>query len=125
MELIAAHPDVHAIVYIGLGIQGNQARMLREGRYYPGEGLDRIVAFHERQEQRYAQAAADLSERYGKPILTATELAVADPDNPGPAAVRATRTAVLRQRQPGRHRPRPPVALRRAPPTTRELRRWA
>jgi len=90
MELIAAHPDVHAIVYIGLGIQGNQARMLREGRYYPGEGLDRIVAFHERQEQRYAQAAADLSERYGKPILTATELAVADPDNPGPAAVRAT-----------------------------------
>jgi acetyltransferase len=77
-------------VYIGLGIQGNQARMLREGRYYPGEGLDRIVAFHERQEQRYAQAAADLSERYGKPILTATELAVADPDNPGPAAVRAT-----------------------------------
>jgi acetyltransferase len=31
-----------------------------------------------------------LSRRYGKPILTATELAVADPSNPGPAAVRAT-----------------------------------
>ena len=90
MELIAAHPDVHAIVYIGLGIQGNQARMLREGRFYPGEGLDRIVGFHERQEQRYAEAADELSRRYGKPILTATELAVADPDNPGPAAVRAT-----------------------------------
>ncbi len=26
----------------------------------------------------------------GKPILTATELAVADPANPGPATVRAT-----------------------------------
>lgn len=90
MELIAAHPDVHAIVYIGLGIQGNQARMLREGRFYPGAGLDRIVGFHERQEQRYAEAADELSRRFGKPILTATELAVADPDNPGPAAVRAT-----------------------------------
>jgi acetyltransferase len=90
MELIAAHPEVHAIVYIGLGIQGNQARMLREGRFYPDAGLDRIVAFHERQEQRYAEAAAELSQRFGKPILTATELAVADPDNPGPAAVRAT-----------------------------------
>jgi acyl-CoA synthetase (NDP forming) len=90
MELIATHPDVHAIVYIGLGIQGNQARMLREGRFYPGAGLERIVAFHERQEQRYAEAAAELSRRFDKPILTATELAVADPTNPGPAAVRAT-----------------------------------
>ncbi|MFT3854715.1 MAG: acetate--CoA ligase family protein [Ilumatobacteraceae bacterium] len=90
MEMIAAHPDVHAIVYIGLGIQGNQARMLREGRFYPSEGLERIVGFHERQEQRYAEAADELSRRYDKPILTATELAVADPDNPGPAAVKAT-----------------------------------
>ncbi|MCU1504568.1 MAG: putative acyl-CoA synthetase, partial [Ilumatobacteraceae bacterium] len=90
MELIAAHPDVHAIVYIGLGIQSNQARMLREGGFYPGNGLDRIVAFHERQDERYAQAADELSRRYGKPILTATELAVADPANPGPVAVRAT-----------------------------------
>jgi 4-amino-4-deoxy-L-arabinose transferase-like glycosyltransferase len=28
--------------------------------------------------------------RYDKPILCATELAVADPENPGPLAVRAT-----------------------------------
>ncbi len=90
MELIAAHPDVHAIVYIGIGIQSNQARMLREGGFYPDFGLDRIVAFHERQDERYAHAADELSRRYGKPILTATELAVADPTNPGPAAVRAS-----------------------------------
>jgi len=90
MELIAAHPDVHAIVYLGLGIQSNQARMMREGRFYPGHGLDRIVAYHERQDERFAQAAAELSEHYGKPILCATELAVADPDNAGPRAVRAT-----------------------------------
>jgi acetyltransferase len=90
MELIAAHGAVDAIVYIGLGIQSNQARMMREGGFHPGHGLDRIVDYHERQDRRFATAAAELSERYGKPILVATELAVADPDNPGPAAVRET-----------------------------------
>jgi acetyltransferase len=90
MEMIAAHPDVHAVVYLGLGIQSNQARMMREGRFYPDHGLERIVAYHERQDERFAEAAHELSMRYGKPILTATELAVADPDNAGPRAVRAT-----------------------------------
>jgi acetyltransferase len=90
MEMIAAHPDVHAIVYLGLGIQSNQARMMKEGRFYPGNGLERIVAYHERQDERFAEAAHELSLRYDKPILTATELAVADPDNAGPRAVRAT-----------------------------------
>ena len=52
--------------------------------------IDRIVAYHERQDQRFAEAADELSRRTGKPILTATELAVADPENPGPATVRAT-----------------------------------
>ncbi|MEY2959787.1 MAG: hypothetical protein RLZZ01_2355 [Actinomycetota bacterium] len=90
MELIAEHPAVHAIVYIGLGIQSNQARMMREGGFHPGHGLERIVEYHERQDRRFAEVAAELSVRTGKPILCATELAVADPDNPGPAAVRAT-----------------------------------
>ncbi|MFZ4810595.1 MAG: acetate--CoA ligase family protein [Ilumatobacteraceae bacterium] len=90
MELIAAHPDVHAIVYLGLGIQSNQARMMREGGFHPGNGIDRIVAYHERQDERFAQAADELSKRFDKPILTATELAVADPANAGPAAVRAS-----------------------------------
>jgi acetyltransferase len=90
LEMIAAHPEVHAVVYLGLGIQSNQARMMREGRYYPDHGIDRIVAYHERQDQRFAEAADELSRRFDKPILTATELAVADPANPGPATVRAT-----------------------------------
>jgi acetyltransferase len=95
MELIAAHPDVHSIIYIGIGIQSNQARMMREGVFYsPADGtdhgLERIVAYHERQDERFAQAADELSRRFGKPILTATELAIADPANAGPAAVRAT-----------------------------------
>jgi acyl-CoA synthetase (NDP forming) len=90
MEMIAAHPDVHAVIYLGLGIQSNEARLMREGGFHPGYGLDRIVAYHERQDQRFAEAADELSRRYDKPILTATELAVADPANPGPEAVRAT-----------------------------------
>lgn len=89
LELIAAHRDVHAVIYLGLGIQSNQARLIREGGFYPGFGLDRIVAYHERQDQRFAEATVDLSRRYDKPILVATELAIADPGNPGPVAVRA------------------------------------
>ena len=90
LEMIAMHPDVHAVIYLGIGIQSNQARLLREGGFYPDHGIDRIVAYHERQDQRFAEAADELSKRTGKPILTATELAVADPENPGPATVRAT-----------------------------------
>ncbi|MEQ1872382.1 MAG: acetate--CoA ligase family protein [Ilumatobacteraceae bacterium] len=90
MEMIAAHPAVDSIVYLGLGIQSNQARLMREGRFYPDHGLERIVAYHERQDERFAEAAHELSLRYNKPILTATELAVADPDNAGPRMVRAT-----------------------------------
>ncbi len=90
MKLIAEHPDVDAIVYLGLGIQSNQARMMRDGAYYPDHGLERIVEYHERQDRRFAEAAAEISDATGKPILSATELATADPDNAGPAAVRAT-----------------------------------
>ncbi|MBI2708407.1 MAG: CoA-binding protein [Actinobacteria bacterium] len=90
LEMIATHPDVDAVIQLGLGIQSNQARMMREGPFYAGQGLERIVAFHERQDARYAQAAADISQATGKPILLATELGVTQPDNPGPATVRAT-----------------------------------
>jgi acyl-CoA synthetase (NDP forming) len=88
LEALAAHPDVDSIVYLGLGIQSNQAKLIRAGGYYPHHGLDRIVEYHERQDQRFAQAAADVSTCTGKPILTASELATTDPTNPGPAAVR-------------------------------------
>jgi acetyltransferase len=90
LRLVAEHPDVDAIVYLGLGIQSNTARLLREGPFFPDHGLERIVAYHERQDARFAQAAADISTATGKPILTATELATADPANPGPATVRAS-----------------------------------
>jgi acyl-CoA synthetase (NDP forming) len=90
LELVASHPEVDAVIYLGLGIQSNTARALRHAPFYPEHGLERIVAFHERQDRRFAEAAAAASEATGKPVLTATELAVADPANPGPATVRAT-----------------------------------
>jgi acyl-CoA synthetase (NDP forming) len=88
MEMIASHPEVDAVIYLGLGIQANQARLMREGKFHPDHGLERIVEYHERQDARFAQAAHELSVRTGKPILVATELATADPDNAGVVAVR-------------------------------------
>jgi acetyltransferase len=90
MEIVVNHPEVDAVIFLGLGIQSNLARMERDGRFYPHHGLERIVDYHERQDARFARAAADLSDASGKPILTATELAVSDPSNAGPATVRAT-----------------------------------
>ncbi len=90
LDLIVGHPEIDAVLYLGLGIQSNQAALMRAGRFYPDHGLERIVDYHERQDARFAEAAAAASERYAKPVLTATELAVTHPDNPGPAAVRAS-----------------------------------
>ncbi len=90
LGLVAGHPDVDAVIYLGLGIQSNQARLMRSGPFFPDHGLERIVAYHERQDTRFAEAAAAVSDATGKPVLTATELAVADRDNAGPAAVRAS-----------------------------------
>ena len=79
LELVANHPDVDAVIHLGVGIQANQARLMRDGRFYPDHGLERIVDFHERQDARYARAAHDVSVATGKPVLVATELAVASP----------------------------------------------
>ena len=90
LEAVASHDEVDAVILLGIGIQSNQARLMREGPFYPGSGLERIVSYHQRQDARFAQSAADLSVTYDKPILCATELAVADPSNPGPATIRQT-----------------------------------
>jgi len=91
LDLLCAHPQVDAVIHLGLGIQANQAHAFRTGPFYPGFGLDRIVEFHERQDRRYAEAAQEVSERHGKPVLVATELVYTDRDygNAGPLAVRA------------------------------------
>ena len=88
LDMVCAHEQVDAVIFLGLGIQSNQARMMSEGHFYPDHGLERIVAYHRKQDERFAQAAAECSTKYNKPVLVATELAVADPLNPGPATVR-------------------------------------
>jgi acetyltransferase len=88
LDMVCAHEQVDAVIFLGLGIQSNQARMMSEGHFYPDHGLERIVAYHRKQDERFAQASAECSTKYNKPVLVATELAVADPLNPGPATVR-------------------------------------
>ncbi len=90
LDLVCAHPDVDAVIQLGIGIQAGQAHAFRSGEFFPDHGLERIAEFHERQDRRYAEAARESSERYGKPVLVATELAYADRDygNAGPLGVR-------------------------------------
>src|SRR5439155_1518573 len=58
LQLVASHPEVDAVIFLGLGIQSNTARLLRDGPFHPDHGLERIVAFHERQDPPFAEAAA-------------------------------------------------------------------
>jgi acyl-CoA synthetase (NDP forming) len=90
LELAAAHPDVDAILYLGIGIQAAQAHLFESGPFYPEHGLERMARFHEEQDRRYALAAARASERNGKPVLVATDLVHTDRayGNAGPLGVR-------------------------------------
>jgi acetyltransferase len=89
LDLVASHPEVDAIVHLGIGIQAASAQVLKSGPFYPDHGLERIVAFHMRQDRRYAQAAREASDRHRVPILTASELVHTDRayGNPGPRGV--------------------------------------
>ena len=88
MDIVAGHESIDAVIFLGIGIQSNQAKMMKAGKFYPDNGLERIVAYHEKQDERYALTAQEVSRKLGKPILIATELAVTDPQNSGPASVR-------------------------------------
>ncbi len=78
LDLICAHPGVDAVIHLGLGIQAASAQVLKSGAFYPEHGLARIVAYHERQDRRYAEAARQASQRHGKPVLSASELVHTD-----------------------------------------------
>jgi acetyltransferase len=90
LELLTAHPAFDAVLYLGVGIQANQAHAFSSGPFFPAFGLDRIAEFHQRQDRRYALAAHDVSERHRKPVFVATELVHADRayGNAAPLAVR-------------------------------------
>ena len=90
LDLVCAHPEVDAILHLGLGIQAATAQVFKGGEFYPQHGLERMADFHEKQDRRYARAAAEASQRHNKPILTTTELVYTDREygNIGPLAVR-------------------------------------
>lgn len=90
LDRIAAHPQVDAVLHLGIGIQAAQAQVFRSGRFYPEHGLARIADFHQRQDRRYAAAAAAVSARHAKPVLSASELVHSDRayGNSGPRGLR-------------------------------------
>jgi acetyltransferase len=88
LDLVCAHPEVDAVIHLGLGIQAATAGLFRQGPFFPDHGLERMAGFHERQDRRYVEAGIEASRKYGKPVLTVTELAVSNPENPAPAALR-------------------------------------
>jgi len=89
LELAAAHDEVDAVIYLGIGIQAAQAQMFKSGPFYPEHGLDRMADFHDSQDRRYALAAAEVSRRHDKPVLVASDLVHTDRayGNPGPLGV--------------------------------------
>lgn len=89
IHLLANHPDVHGVLMLGMGIQSNTAALMRSGKFADHEDIERICAFHERQDRRYAEAIVEASAATGTPVLAATELAISHRDNPGPATLRS------------------------------------
>lgn len=88
IDAVAAHPSVDAIVFLGLGIQSNQASLMSAGPFATDVDVARIADYHRRQDTRYVEAAVTASTHHGKPVVLATELAITDPTNPGPATCR-------------------------------------
>ena len=115
LELVARHPDVDAIVYLGLGIQSNQARLdARRAASIPDHGLERIVDVP-RAPGRAVRAGRGRDLRRDRQADPHRDRARdRRPDNPGPATVRATGRLCYPSREPRGHRARPPLAVRRA-----------
>jgi len=90
LDLVCASSEVDAVLHLGIGIQAASAQVMKSGPFHPDHGLGRIVAYHERQERRYAEAARQASERHGKPVLSASELVYtsAHYGNAGPLGVK-------------------------------------
>jgi acetyltransferase len=89
LDLVCAHPEVDAVIHLGIGIQAATAGLFRSGRYFPDHGLERMADFHERQDRRYVEAGIEASRKHDKPVLAVTELVASNPENAGPAALKA------------------------------------
>jgi acetyltransferase len=81
IDLVLSHSSVDSLIFLGLGIQGNIARSYMESEFLD-EGMRRIVKFHVAQEEMYVDTLIRGSKEQGKPVLVASELGIADPNNP-------------------------------------------
>jgi acyl-CoA synthetase (NDP forming) len=88
LEIICGHPDVDAVIHLGIGIQAATASFFRSGRFFPDHGLERMAEFHEKQDRRYVEAAIAASQKHDKPVLSVSELIASNPENAGPTALR-------------------------------------
>ena len=109
-------PTVDAVVYLGLGHPvepgAADAHAAASTPTTASSGSSPTTSARTRGSRRRPPTISDAT---GKPILTATELAVADPDNPGPRTVRATGRLCYPSANRAVRRARAPLALR-APP---------
>ena len=69
LDLLCAHPQVDAVIHLGLGIQAATAQLMKSGPFHPDFGLDRMTDFHTKQDRRYAEAAAAASEQQFRRVL--------------------------------------------------------
>ena len=113
MELVARHPDIDAIVYLGLGIQSNQARLLRDGSL--------LSRSRPRADRRVPRAPGRALRAGGRRHLRRDRQA--DPHRHRARGRRARQpragdgardgTALLLEREPGGDRARAPLAATR------------
>ncbi len=87
IDLVLSHESVDSLIFLGLGIQGNVARLYSESNYLD-EGMERIIKFHTAQERKYVSAIVNGSKNWSKPVMVASELVASDPLNPAIAALR-------------------------------------
>ena len=103
LDLLCAHPDVDAVIHLGLGIQAAQAHAFRSGP------STRATASTASSSSTSARTAATPTPRarppsgHGKPVLSATELVYTDRayGNAGPLGVREEGRRLLPERPPG------------------------
>ena len=117
----ARHPAVDAVVFLGMGIQGNVAAMERNGPFYPDHGLERIVSYHERQEERYTAAADDLVDRAGQAGPDGHGAGSGPAGEPRRAHGPGQRPLRLPVLEPGGRRPGPALVVPALAPASRHL----
>ena len=105
LDLICAHPDVDAVIHLGIGIQAAQAQAVpHAARSSRATGSSASSSSTSARTAATREAAREASERHGKPVLIATELVYTDRayGNAGPARRPRGGAALLPERAPRR-----------------------